>query len=92
MFSVYILFSQRANKYYVGSTGNLKQRVAAHNSDNSISTFTHKNGPWVLLYSEDEFETRSEAMKREKEIKSWKSRKRIEKLIAQLAESRPKRD
>jgi len=80
IFYVYILFSSLANKYYVGYTGDkLSTRLQKHNSNHK--GFTGKYIDWILVYSE-EFETKSGAMSRERQIKSWKSRKEIEKLIA----------
>ncbi len=75
---MYILRSERTNKFYIGSTGNLEDRIIRHNNGRSKAT---KTGiPWKLVYSED-FLTRSEAQKREMELKSWKSHTRIEAFI-----------
>jgi putative endonuclease len=79
VFHVYILFSASRNKYYVGHTGDeLEERIRKHNSNHK--GFTGKTGDWKIVYSE-KFETKYLAYKRELEIKSWKSRTRIEKLI-----------
>ncbi len=82
MYYVYILQSSTTGRYYVGSTGNLEQRIEQHNTHKySGSEYTKRSeGTWVLVYSE-EHETRKEAVKRERQIKSWKSRKAIEQLI-----------
>ncbi len=78
MFYTYILFSEKTHKYYIGSTGNLSDRLLRHNSGRNKST---KIGmPWKLIYTE-EFQTRSEAMLRENAIKAWKSHSRIDNLI-----------
>lgn len=79
MYHLYIIQSLSNNKFYVGSTGNLSDRLLRHNTGRSKATKT--GTPWKLVYSE-EFETRSEAMKREVDIKSWKSHTMIENLIA----------
>jgi len=42
--------------------------------------FTSKAIDWKVVYSE-KFATREEALKRERQMKKWKSRKMIEKLI-----------
>ena len=79
MFTVYILFSVTKNKYYIGFTAdNLQERIRKHNSNHK--GFTGGVGDWELKYSEL-FNAKPEAMRREKEIKNWKSRKLIEKLI-----------
>ena len=78
-YTVYILFSLHRNKYYVGFTGDtLDERVRKHNSNHE--GFTGHIGDWELVYFEL-FDTKDEAMTREKQIKNWKSRKMIEKLI-----------
>lgn len=80
MFYLYILYSPSLNKYYVGSTGDvLEERIRKHNSNHK--GFTGGLGDWELKYSE-EFSIKFDAIAREKEIKKWKSRKLIEKLIA----------
>jgi len=79
MFHLYILLSEKTNKYYIGSTGNLEDRITRHNGGRSKST---KFGiPWKLIYTE-EFETRSEAIIRELELKSWKSHERVSQLVS----------
>jgi len=80
MFYCYILQSSVSGKFYIGSTANPEDRVRRHNSGYSKAT---KAGiPWILVYCE-EFDTRSQAIKRELEIKSWKSHSRIQKMILQ---------
>ena len=76
---VYVLQSVVTGKYYIGSTENLKGRLDRHNRGRS--KYTKSGKPWNLVYSE-EYESRSDAVRRENELKSWKSRKRLEKLIA----------
>src|ERR1043165_6490109 len=75
MFTVYILYSQKCDKYYVGSTGDLLRRLSEHNS--RTGHFTTSCAPWKVVYSET-FSTRREAVSREREIKSKKSRTYIE--------------
>jgi putative endonuclease len=79
MYFVYILFSASKNKYYVGFTGDiLEERLRKHNSNHK--GFTGGLADWQLMYSEH-FGTKFEAMQRETQIKKWKSRIRIEKLL-----------
>jgi putative endonuclease len=76
MFSVYIL-QNPAGRFYIGHTDNLGTRVASHNRIDEIGgKFTRKNGPGTLVWSE-EHPDRSSAMRREREIKSWKSARLI---------------
>ncbi len=79
MFHVYILFSTSINKYYVGHTGDsLDERLRKHNSNHK--GFTGGPADWKIVYSE-KFTTKTEAYSRERLIKSWKSKKKIEELI-----------
>lgn len=81
MFSTYILQSSYG-KYYIGCTNNLTRRIKEHNK--GLSRYTRNKGIWMLKYSE-QFDKLSIARKREKQIKSWKKRIAIEKLIKQGA-------
>ncbi len=67
-FYTYILKSCICNKHYYGHTSNLNKRLEEHNS--GLSRFTKAYAPWELIYTE-EFDTRTEAMKREKFFKSY---------------------
>ena len=79
MFTVYILFSTIRDKYYIGFTSDtIAERLRRHLSNHS--GFTGGTADWVVVYSEV-FQEKSHALKRETEIKNWKSKKRIEKLI-----------
>ncbi len=68
--------------FYVGHSGELEKRIRKHNE--GLTKPTKSGIPWVSVYHE-EYQTRSEALKREYEIKRWKSRKMIEKLISDHA-------
>ncbi len=71
---VYIIYSKKIDKLYIGTTSNLEHRLKQHNSNQS--NYTKNKGEWVLLYYET-FQSKTEALKREKQIKAWKSRKYI---------------
>ncbi|MFH0733185.1 MAG: GIY-YIG nuclease family protein, partial [bacterium] len=64
--------------YYIGSTENIEDRLIRHNRGSS--KFTSKAKDWILVYTE-KYDTKSEAIKREYEIKRQKSRKYIERLM-----------
>ncbi len=81
----YILYSTKIDKYYVGSTDDLEWRLEGHNM--GWGRFTQRGIPWKTVYCET-FDNKSEALKREREIKHKKSRKYIEDLILH-AGSRP---
>ncbi|MEE9167613.1 MAG: GIY-YIG nuclease family protein, partial [Candidatus Neomarinimicrobiota bacterium] len=63
---------------------NIKTRLTRHNEGRV--PFTKNKGPWKLVYTEG-FDSRSEAMRREKQIKKW-SRNQLVKLIEESRESR----
>jgi len=85
MFSVYVIKSESSNKIYIGQTSNLEKRLIQHNDlKNNFSKYTKRNkGPWKLIYKE-EFETRSEAIKRERFLKSGKGRDYIKQFIVKI--------
>ena len=76
---IYILYSVKIDKYYVGYTTDLDNRLSEHNRGKT--SFSKSGMPWIRVYFET-FETKSEALKREKYIKSQKSAKFIKALIA----------
>jgi putative endonuclease len=81
MFTVYAFYSQKHNQIYIGYTSDLANRFLSHDQ---LATKGHtiKYRPWVIAYTE-EFETKSIAMKREKQLKSANGRKFIWTIIHQ---------
>ena len=67
MFFAYILRSDKTRSNYYGHCKNLNDRLKYHNDGKVRSTKAKR--PWKLLYSE-QFNTRSEAYKRELFFKS----------------------
>lgn len=65
---------------YVGSTNNVEKRLHAHNFSKTGARYTRGRRPVVLRHVED-FETKSEALKREIELKKWTRAEKM-KLIA----------
>ena len=81
MYFVYILRSLSDGKYYIGSTKDISSRLSYHNSGKQRST---KNRiPFELVYSE-EFVTKTDALTRERQIKSYKGGMAFKKLIGIL--------
>ena len=78
MYTVYIIQSEVSGKYYVGCTNDLGRRLREHVGGKS--KYTRSDTHWKLKYKE-EYPELSLARKRERQIKSWKSRKAIERLI-----------
>ena len=78
-FYVYILYSQSADRYYVGESENVNERLSSHLK--GISKYTSVANDWKIVHVET-FESRLLAIKREREIKKKKSRKYIEWLLS----------
>ena len=74
-----ILYSNTINRYYVGYTNDIDRRISGHNRKKG--KFTDKGIPWNLVYKED-FVNKTEAMDRERFIKSKKSSAFIKNLIS----------
>ncbi|MHB8301843.1 MAG: GIY-YIG nuclease family protein [Acidobacteriaceae bacterium] len=83
---IYVLYSHLAERHYTGATSNLEQRLAQHNSDQSIST--KNRGPWRLVYQE-EYATIGEALRRERYLKSGKGREELKRLLQQRQSANP---
>jgi putative endonuclease len=67
LYFVYILYSQRLQRYYVGSTEVVEKRLQEHNRGKSAST--RAGVPWELIHTES-FINRSEAVLQERKIKA----------------------
>lgn len=85
MFYAYVIQNNKNDKTYVGHSINLEERLKRHNDNlkNKSKSYTYKNksdGKWELIHKE-EFHNRKEAVKREKELKSYQGRLFIKKLI-----------
>jgi len=81
MYYIYAIYNRSAGKIYIGQTENLEERLKLHNDKKFIQSYTVKfSGEWKIIYKE-EFETREEALKREKQLKSFRGREFIKKYI-----------
>ena len=72
-FTVYILYSQKTNKFYKGSTSNLDDRLKRHQQGRE--KYTKAGTPWTLIWHKNT-PTKSEAIKFEYKLKNL-SRKRL---------------
>jgi len=81
MYYVYVIYSLSYNNYYTGSTENLENRLKEHNSGKC--KYTSGRMPWQLVYKE-EYSTRSEAMRREKFLKSGQGRKLLKDILSKV--------
>ena len=67
MYSAYVLLSKKTFQYYIGSTDDIENRLREHNSGETKSI---RNGiPWNVIHIE-QFETRAETVRKEKQIKA----------------------
>ena len=77
MWFVYILLCED-NSLYTGSTNNLEKRFADHQKGKG-GKYTRSHPPLKIVYQE-EVASKSAALKREIEIKSWSRLKKTKKL------------
>ena len=79
MYTVYVLYSVKYDKIYIGYTSNMEQRLLSHNVLGTKG-YTLKYRPWEVLYTEY-FEDKSSALQGEKQLKTAKGREFIRSLI-----------
>jgi len=78
MYFTYVLWSSNLRKRYFGTTDNVEQRLVKHNRGGNRLT---KGGiPWIKIYQE-EYSTKTEALKREKYLKSGQGRAWLDKQL-----------
>ncbi len=78
MYVTYILRSKINDWYYISHTLDKYKRLRTHNAGKNKSTKPYR--PFEIVY-EEEFETKSEAFKREQQIKKYKHGEAFKKLI-----------
>ncbi len=78
MYYVYVLWSAKIKKRYVGSTEDVENRLKEHNRGSN--KFTKGGIPWIKLYQE-EYPTKTEAIKREKFLKSGVGRSWLDNML-----------
>ncbi|WP_430467023.1 GIY-YIG nuclease family protein [Winogradskyella ouciana] len=80
MYYFYIIYSERFDKFYSGSSQEPWKRLEKHKTT-SLNTFTAKYRPWELKAVFEAGNTRGEAEQIERFVKRQKSRNLLEKLI-----------
>jgi putative endonuclease len=80
MYFVYVIQSVKDKKFYTGITTNIKRRLNEHNRGLSSTPSTKSRGPFKLIYFE-RYNTRIEARRREKYLKSGAGREERKGLI-----------
>ena len=78
VFYVYVLYSRRCRRKYVGMTQNISKRLKEHNAGKTKSTKGF--APWELKYFE-EFTSSTEARKREIYFKAGAGREFLKRLL-----------
>ena len=78
MYYVYVIQSLGHDTRYIGNTEDIYKRLREHNLGKC--RYTKGRRPWKLIYQES-YSTRSEAMKREKFLKSGQGRKYLDKIL-----------
>ena len=81
MYIVYVLKSKKNNFIYVGSTEDINIRLKLHNSGKVKSTKPYK--PWELMEIR-EFETRSQAVKEERFLKTGQQKELLRKRFCEV--------
>jgi len=74
----YIIKSQQNLSYYIGSCEDVKIRLQQHNAGKVRST---KNKGLYKIVHLEEFQTRREAYRRERQIKSYKGGRAFKNLV-----------
>ena len=80
MYQVYVIYNDAVNKYYIGQSGNLDRRIKSHNYKLGKHHTARFEGEWKLIY-EESFSTRSEGIRREKQLKTSRGRAYISNYI-----------
>jgi len=69
---VYIIYSEKLNRFYIGTTDHFSERLKKHNEGYFEDAFSVKGVPWEEFLIIDQLSS-SQALKMEKHIKSMKS-------------------
>ena len=81
MYFVYAIYNTKHSKIYIGQTEDLKVRILAHNNKTFKNSYTSRfDGTWKLIYKEP-LVSRIEALSRERQLKSYRSRGFIKQFI-----------
>jgi len=81
VFYVYVLFSIEYDKIYIGYSQNIDARLVSHNDPRNRG-WTSRYRPWIIVHKEN-FQSKREALQREKQLKSSKGRLYIRNLLSE---------
>ncbi len=82
MYTVYIVYSEKFDKTYTGMTSNMDERFKSHN-ELGTKGWTKNFRPWKIIYTEG-YSMKSDALGREKYLKSGVDRTFIESLLKEI--------
>ena len=78
---VYAIYNFKHKKLYIGQTQDLETRLLLHKNKSFKKSYTARyDGEWKLVYSE-EVKSRNDALRREKQLKSYRGREFLHKLF-----------
>lgn len=80
MYTVYAIYNEGAGKLYIGQTKDLVERLRLHDNHTFKGYTSRFPGEWKLIYKEST-STRSEALIREKQLKSYRGREYVKSHI-----------
>lgn len=80
MYAVYSIYNYKHNKIYIGQTEDLPSRLLMHNNHTFKGYTSQFDGKWELIYKE-EVKNRVGALKREKQLKSYRGREYVKQFI-----------
>jgi putative endonuclease len=81
MYTIYAIYNKKHNKIYIGQTKDLESRIGFHNGERFKNSYTSRfDGKWERIYSENAID-RISALKREKQLKSYRGRQFIKTFI-----------
>jgi putative endonuclease len=78
MFTVYVLYADKHGLHYIGYTSDLAERLRSHNHL-ATKGWTVRYRPWRVIHTEA-YGTKSEALAREKWLKSGVGREFVKSL------------
>jgi putative endonuclease len=78
VYIVYALYSECIDRLYIGQTKDLNQRLRSHREFNR--GFTARANDWKLIFYED-VTTRSEAIRRERQLKTGSGKRFLRDLL-----------
>ena len=68
MYYVYLIYSRKSGKFYIGYTSDLRKRIAKHNTGMSMATKPYV--PYDLIYYEA-YRSENDAIERERHLKCY---------------------